>query len=723
MALPVTDTDEEGPSRRVTTLYRLRTQYDEYTALSLYGEAHPDKKDAIDEAIGRYGDEEAFKLLIEAIHPGALPPPEKPVAPAAVPPTVGKPIQPPDIAPAERPDVERPPVQPTPVAPRPGEMMPVPGRTGFPEVTLPGPPGGLGAAFAGELARGLRPEPRNIPAAAATFGRGLTLLPKQVGARLVTSMQGHRGATVVNKGWGDRLVESASADLEGFVQKTAKAYGERRIFPGVQITDVAALPANLAYSGTALGAGLAAGVPVSFLPIPGARVAAYGVGGAAAGVVAFNMASYEIMQEFLEAKNEEMQAKKSRDITAAEEKQLKKQFAWKARKYGLWEAIPEAAGGALSIGILMSPLTKVAGKSIASRIVGKMASIYAEEFVTEAVTEMGQMGIRAQVGLPGGREVDWTSPTDWWLALRNIAPQTFLLTTTFAIAGGAPVTTKQVVNKLKQEVGEQHPFYANLEEKVSRPAESIARERQVLASEIERTTQREAVEAGPRGVVPAGRPAEEMPIAVPEVAPEVAPAEAPPVAPPAEVPVVPPEAPPAAPAQPTLVPGVPPPKEPPPAKPLPKPKRRTLSVLPRKKEILGQIDKAIEAAPVRSAISTGRQEQVRITGDEYVSVPILKWPAGVKQTIAFKIDGGAKIQNTKEGLTDFRKRVNATATKMVITQTKVGVPRPIAAKSERMNELLKGVPKGYFSDATIIVKGKPPRGAKMGDRDAAGAPV
>lgn len=63
-------------NRRVTMLYRLRTQYDEDTALSMYGDAHPEKKSAIQDLMEQYGSDTTFRMLIDAIHPGALPPPE-----------------------------------------------------------------------------------------------------------------------------------------------------------------------------------------------------------------------------------------------------------------------------------------------------------------------------------------------------------------------------------------------------------------------------------------------------------------------------------------------------------------------------------------------------------------------------------------------------------------------------------------------------------------------
>ncbi len=116
-------------------------------------------------------------------------------------------------------------------------------------------------------------------------------------------------------------------------------------------------------------------------------------------------------------------------------------------------------------------------------------------------------------------------------------------------------------------------------------------------------------------------------------------------------------------------------------------KRRAVEILPRKKEILSEIDKAVEKAP---DVADGT-------------------------TVHFEIDGGADIINTKEALKNFRQRVQ----KMPETEMwpkkagpkKPAKKKPVAAKREKVGELVKA-PEGWFTDGRILVRGKEPAGVK-----------
>ena len=225
------------------------------------------------------------------------------------------------------------------------------------------------------------------------FGESLTKLPKQLGASILQAIQGQWGASVRDKDWADRLIEDANTDLEEFVQEVTEEYSGTRL--PIKLTDLATLPQSMAFSLTAMGAGLAVGVPIALIPEPTplSRIAAWTAGTAASGAVAFNMSSYQIMQIYLEVKNEEMMATVGREITLEEEEQLKRDFSSEAIKYGLWEALPEAVSN-LSFGLILTqPLTRIVGRSIASRIIGKLGLLYGEEFLTETITQKGQSDI------------------------------------------------------------------------------------------------------------------------------------------------------------------------------------------------------------------------------------------------------------------------------------------------------------------------------------------
>lgn len=302
-----------------------------------------------------------------------------------------------------------------------------------------------------------------------TFGRGLLRLPKVMAAAVLQATQGAEGASVVDKGWSDRFIEDANKDFGKFVDEVAKKYGDKQIISGIplNITDLAEFPQNLAFSLTSMGAGLVTGIPIALAPLPGARVAAWVAGTAASGKVAYEMTTYQIMQQYLEAKNEEKIQTTGKGISAEEERRLKKEFDSLATEHGLWEAVPEAISNLAFVGILTAPLTKMIGKTIAGKVVSKITALYGQEQLTETVTQMGQTGVLGRAGLPGGREIDWISPTDWIQSFKEVAPQTFLLTTVMAGAGTAVLQTSKIVSSLKGEIGEKHPLFDKLEERVA----------------------------------------------------------------------------------------------------------------------------------------------------------------------------------------------------------------------------------------------------------------
>ena len=288
------------------------------------------------------------------------------------------------------------------------------------------------------------------------LGQSLTKLPEQLGASILQATQGQGGASVVNRDWADVYIKEANEDIDKFTQDVVSMY------PNISVLrEVSQLSRNLAYSITSMGAGLAVGVPVAFIPLPGARVAAWAAGTAASGFVAYQMTTYQIMQQYLELKNEEKIQQTGRGLTLEEENQLKVDFHSKAVKYGLWEAVPEAISNLLFAQILVGPLGQIVGGSMATKILTKIAGIYGEELLTETITQKGQSDIEVVAGLRAER-------INLWEAFKEIAPQTFLLTTVMAGAGQTIISSSQAIKKattsLKNEIGEEHPLYEEIKE-------------------------------------------------------------------------------------------------------------------------------------------------------------------------------------------------------------------------------------------------------------------
>ncbi len=313
-------------------------------------------------------------------------------------------------------------------------------------------------------------EPEKLLSVAKVFGQSLLEVPQQWQAARLQATQGIGGASVTDRDQANMIIQEAQADIAKFAQKIAEEY------PGSKLMEqFAQLPQNIAFSLTSMGAGGIVGLTIgiggtaaatalagptggaSLTAIPFIRAAAWGAGSAASGVVAYNMTSYQIMQQYLEMKNEEMIASRGSGITAAEEKQLKAGFEAKAREYGLWEAVPEAISNLLFAKFLMTPLLRMGlGRNVALGIVNKLTGIYGQELLTETITQKGQSAIEVEAGLREGK-ITWTE------ALKEIAPQTFLLTTILGGVGSVGVASvNKVKSSLKTEVGTDHPLYQTL---------------------------------------------------------------------------------------------------------------------------------------------------------------------------------------------------------------------------------------------------------------------
>jgi len=281
------------------------------------------------------------------------------------------------------------------------------------------------------------------------LGEGLTKVLPQVAAAFLSGIQGGQGA--VDIGWADRFIEDAKKDLDQFAQETFDKYGETGL--PFTVSDIAYLPQNIAYSLITMGAFATTAVPIGMVPLPGARVAAWFLGSAVSGVVAYQITTYQITKEYLDLKDEENMKETGRHLTLAERQQLYDDFESKARAYGLWEALPEAISNLAFARILTLPLGRVVGRSIATKILSKFVGIYGEEFLTETITQKGQSAIEVQAGLREGN-------ITWVEAFKEVAPQTFLLTTVMGGLGQSGISTINRIKKsLKTEITETHPLY------------------------------------------------------------------------------------------------------------------------------------------------------------------------------------------------------------------------------------------------------------------------
>jgi hypothetical protein len=279
----------------------------------------------------------------------------------------------------------------------------------------------------------------NWLATADVLKRSISRLDNELGAKVLQLHAGAEAASVTNKDWITKTLRAANKEGEEFSQSIYNQYGDMQVAPFVPIklTDVAALPENLAFSAVSMGAGLLAAAPLALFPEPtmATKAAAWALGTVASGKAAYEMSTYEIMQSYLEAKNEET------PLTPETEREAKKYFNAAAMQYGLWEAVPEAISNASMVGILTAPLKRMVGKGIAGKIMTKIGGLYGEELATETITQMGQARIEGKYGMREG--TGEIGPVE---AFKEIFPQTFLLTT---IMGGAGASAVAIRNKAK----------------------------------------------------------------------------------------------------------------------------------------------------------------------------------------------------------------------------------------------------------------------------------
>ena len=239
---------------------------------------------------------------------------------------------------------------------------------------------------------------------AKAVGEGLTFLP---GGIVDTVQDVVSGFDPTDK---EEMAQRAQTqrELEAYHKKYAgKAFG------GV-IEAMSSIP----YSLTTMGAGLAGGAAGGLLS-GGNPVVAGGAGMAASGKTAYEASVAQFNRTLYDASTQVLK----REPTPDEWGKIQGYFADKATEYGLWEAGPEAISN-----LLMTKLLGPLGSKVKGGIKGAFKSIlglYGEELGTETITQMGQGGIEADMGLrdkaPG--------PID---AFFEVAPATIAQTTLFA---------------------------------------------------------------------------------------------------------------------------------------------------------------------------------------------------------------------------------------------------------------------------------------------------
>jgi len=287
----------------------------------------------------------------------------------------------------------------------------------------------------------------DIAGGLGTLARAVPRVLDETAAAVMSAIRA--GDIDTDQGWTDEFLARQKKDAEAFVKEHGS---KKKVFPetwltpeGVTVEDVARLPQNIGFTLASALAGLGVGVPTALLPVPGARVAAWAAGTGASGATAYRMAKDQIVSDMYDLFNEQSIENKGRTLTQEEWSAIKEKYDAEATEYGLWEAIPEAAGQALSLGIIRVPVGKFLKiPAVKNRLIralasgtAKFAAMQAEEQTTETLTGYGQAGIEAKMGLRD-------NPLTLAEAAREQAAQTFLLT---SVMGGAGAVGSRVYDR------------------------------------------------------------------------------------------------------------------------------------------------------------------------------------------------------------------------------------------------------------------------------------
>lgn len=309
------------------------------------------------------------------------------------------------------------------------------------------------------------PEPAPAPPAAdptlgdyASVGiRALARTPGATAASAVSAIQGQSGVEAPGQGdfFEEGVVRPVERDLTDFEQGVANKFPESS-----GIRTLSRLPRQLGFSLTSMLPGIAAGVAAAPTAAVTGGAGPFIAGSAAVGGAAYRTSSAQIMRSYIDTLDEQMRQGAGRGLTPEETEKAKADFEAKATQYGLWEAIPEAVGGAVAGRLIFGPVKKMVGEKVASAMMSRLgatgskvargagaaAGVLGEELATETVTEIGQSQTLA--GTPVGDEtpLKWTA-SDAVEALKTVAPDTLLLT---AVLGGG-AKGGQLLHQRRQE--------------------------------------------------------------------------------------------------------------------------------------------------------------------------------------------------------------------------------------------------------------------------------
>lgn len=299
-----------------------------------------------------------------------------------------------------------------------------------------------------------------------------------------------RGGDVTLHGdaWYDKLIAEQEADrrarptslqrLAGDKVNDALYQGPASIFTstatslaGMKVGAIAAAPLAAALAPETAGIGSVA------VELGGAAIGAATM----SGVSFFRLAKDQFTQQVRDA-----MLAKNPDLTEQEWNDARASIASDANEYGLWEAGPEAASEALTVGIFHGGgklIGKMLGKeavekmaqNAVARTVGKYGSTLpakllaegAQEVATEGITQQGEHNLEVKAGVGDGPARSWTSVPDVLESFQEILGPTIVGT---LLQGGAHHAYEKFIREPQEKAHEANQADATFADEWNRDA-------------------------------------------------------------------------------------------------------------------------------------------------------------------------------------------------------------------------------------------------------------
>ena len=234
--------------------------------------------------------------------------------------------------------------------------------------------------------------------------------------------------------WAGRTIKEQTADLKA--RELPPEEANRELFGVIKAKDVQSGLSNLGYSAGSMAAGFGAGALAGSV-VPGPGTAAGAIAGAVgSGAAGFATGYRSAADQFVE---DIRQRALALDPNMTEEKwgEIKQAISGDKTLYGLWEAVPEALGEALTMGLIKTPAGKIVKEipfiknNVARFAAGAATKIGIDvpvELAGETATQMGQTAVSAPY--TGEKAQSFGE------ALDDVGPQTVVMTLATLGLGG-----------------------------------------------------------------------------------------------------------------------------------------------------------------------------------------------------------------------------------------------------------------------------------------------